>query len=116
MTGHQRNALWFGIALAVFLVVGVVWRVATDEDESDSGPTPGELRSSAEFVCQQWVEDRVDPLDVKFRDPGSSTVSVDGNRYTVHDRANVEGDLVLYDCETTLRSNGDWKLEAIKLR
>lgn len=106
-----RVKVIFG-AVAAVIVGSFVWNSMKPED----APTPAEMRSSAEFVCQTWVEERVAPLDVDFRDPGSSSVSQDGDVFVVNDRAAVEGDLVLYECRTTRRENGDWKLEGIELR
>ena len=115
MTAHQRNTLRVVGGLGLLLVMGTAWAIATGRF-GDDPPTLSEQTQSAEFACRHSIEERVAPLDVKHRDPGSSASEYVGETFTVRDRAAVEGDLVNYECTTTRQDDGDWSLDSIELR
>lgn len=99
-------------AVAALVVGAFVWNLIQGEDE----PTLAEKTQSAEFACRHFVEEQVDPLDVDFRDPGSSDAEYAGETFTVRDRAAVSGDLVNYECTTTRQDDGDWTLDDLSVR
>lgn len=99
-------------AVAALIAGAYVWGLVKGEDP----PTLAEKTQSAVFACQHFVEERVDPLDVDFRDPGDADVEYAGETFTVLDRAAAGGDLVNYECTTTRQDDGDWTLVDISVR